>query len=218
MVSAKFAQNRSARYYKDVMDTELLHPTKVRLIDTVSTMLDGQSPYDILIENVLRESEVSRGSLYYHFGDFQSVIEQTLITRFSRGVDETTAMVREAADLATSQEDFWQRMYELTLRSQSPELAPRRAERARVIGMAGSNERFGVMLAAEQDRLNADFAAVISEVQAKGWARANISPHAIALFVQAYTLGRSLDDVANNKIDPREWNDLITLVTSTLHS
>jgi len=199
------------------MDTDTLHPTKVRLIDTVSTMLDGENPYDVLIENVLRESCVSRGSLYYHFGDFQALVEQTLVIRFSRGVDETISMIRAAADHANSQEDFWGRMYDLTVFSQSPELAPRRAERARVIGMAQSNERFKVLLAAEQDRLNADFAAIIEDVQAKGWARKNLSPHAIALFVQAYTLGRALDDVANNKVDPREWADLITLVTSTLH-
>lgn len=200
------------------MDTDTLHPTQVRLIDTVSTMLDGENPYNVLIENVLRESGVSRGSLYYHFGDFQALVEHTLVIRFSRGVDETISMIRAAADQANSQEDFWGRMYDLTLYSQSPGLAPRRAERARVIGMAQSNERFRVLLAEEQDRLNTDFASIIQEVQAKGWARQSLSPHAIALFLQAYTLGRSLDDLAKTKVDPREWADLITLVTSTLHS
>lgn len=198
------------------MNTDSYHPTQLRLIETVSTMLDGQAPYEILIENVLRESGVSRGSLYYHFGDFQALIERTLVIRFSAGVDETTAFMKRIVDSLSSAEEFWNGMQELTEYSQSPELAPRRAERARVIGMAGANDRFRTLLAAEQDRLTAEIIGVITEVQARGWARQDVSPHAVALFIQAYTLGRSLDDVSDHKVNPREWESLIELVTSAL--
>lgn len=198
------------------MNTDSYHPTQLRLIETVSTMLDGQAPYEILIENVLRESGVSRGSLYYHFGDFQALIERTLVIRFSAGVDETTAFMKRIVDSSSSAEEFWNGMQELTEYSQSPELAPRRAERARVIGMAGANDRFRTLLAAEQDRLTAEIIGVITEVQARGWARQDVSPHAVALFIQAYTLGRSLDDVSDHKVNPREWESLIELVTSAL--
>lgn len=198
------------------MNTDSYHPTQLRLIETVSTMLDGQAPYEILIENVLRESGVSRGSLYYHFGDFQALIERTLVIRFSAGVDETTAFMKRIVDSLSSAEEFWNGMQELTEYSQSPELAPRRAERARVIGMAGANDRFRTLLAADQDRLTAEIIGVITEVQARGWARQDVSPHAVALFIQAYTLGRSLDDVSDHKVNPREWESLIQLVTSAL--
>lgn len=195
-----------------------MHPTQVRLIETVSVMLDGAAPYEVLIESVLRESGVSRGSLYYHFGDFHALIEQTLILRFSRGVDETIEMMGHIASTATSQDEFWKRMHDVTVYSQSTELAPRRAERARVIGMAGSNDRFRKLLAAEQDRLTGEIIEMIQSVQAKGWVREGISPHAIALFIQAYTLGRALDDVSDHKVNPDEWVNLIRLVTSTLQN
>lgn len=198
------------------MLTDSLHPTQVRLIDTVSTMLDSNTPFDILIEKVLAESGVSRGSLYYHFGDFPALIEQTLIIRFSRGVDETTSMIRASVEEATSADDFWDRMRALNEFAQNPELAPRRAERARVLGMAGGNERFADLLALEQDRLNAEMTQVIAEAQSKGWVRQGVSPHAVALFLQAYTLGRALDDVADDKVVPDEWAALIMLVTSAL--
>lgn len=198
------------------METATLHPTQVRLIDTVSLMLDGTSPYEVLIESVLRESGVSRGSLYYHFGDFQALIERTLIIRFSRGVDETIEMMQHIASTSKSQDEFWTRMHEVTMYSQSAELAPRRAERARVIGMAGSNDRFRKLLAAEQDRLTGEIIEIIQAVQQQGWVRQEASPHAVALFIQAYTLGRALDDVSDNKVNPEEWASLIRLVTSTL--
>jgi AcrR family transcriptional regulator len=198
------------------METATLHPTQVRLIETVSLMLDGTSPYEVLIESVLRESGVSRGSLYYHFGDFQALIERTLIIRFSRGVDETIEMMQHIASTSKSQDEFWTRMHEVTMYSQSAELAPRRAERARVIGMAGSNDRFRKLLAAEQDRLTGEIIEIIQAVQQHGWVRQEASPHAVALFIQAYTLGRALDDVSDNKVNPEEWASLIRLVTSTL--
>lgn len=198
------------------MKTDSLHPTQVRLIETVSDMLDSSTPYDILIEKVLAESGVSRGSLYYHFGDFPALVEQTLIIRFSQGVDETTRRMREAVDAASSAEDFWDRMRALNEFAQNPEFAPRRAERARVLGMAGGNERFADLLAIEQDRLNIEMTEVIAEAQSKGWVRTEVSPHAVALFLQAYTLGRALDDVADEKVQPADWSALIMLVTSAL--
>jgi len=198
------------------MKTDSLHPTQVRLIETVSDMLDSSTPYDILIEKVLAESGVSRGSLYYHFGDFPALVEQTLIIRFSQGVDETTRRMREAVDAASSAEDFWDRMRALNEFAQNPEFAPRRAERARVLGMAGGNERFADLLAIEQDRLNTEMTEVIAEAQSKGWVRTEVSPHAVALFLQAYTLGRALDDVADEKVQPADWSALIMLVTSAL--
>lgn len=198
------------------MRTDTLHPTQVRLIDTVSAMLDSDAPYNILIEKVLAESGVSRGSLYYHFGDFPALVEQTLILRFSAGVDEGTRMMREALEQATSADDFWARMDAINQFAQNPERASHRAERARVVGMAGGNERFADMLAIEQDRLNAEMTDVVRQAQSRGWVRADVDPHAVALFLQAYTLGRALDDVADDKVKPSDWSALIMMVNSAL--
>lgn len=194
-----------------------MHPTQLRLIDTVSGMLDGEDPYGVLIERVLEESGVSRGSLYYHFGDFPALIEQTLLRRFSHGVDETIGMMEQIVQNATSEDDFWNRVHDLTVYSQSTELAPRRAERARVTGMAASNERFGKLLAQEQDRLTAAITDKFREAQLKGWVRKDVDPQALALFTQAYTMGRGLDDVAQEtKVSLENWSELIRLMMMNL--
>ena len=41
---------------------ETSHPTAQKLIETVSSMLDGENPNDILVDEVLKISGVSRGS------------------------------------------------------------------------------------------------------------------------------------------------------------
>lgn len=198
------------------MMPEELHPTAQQLIDTVSMMLDGQNPNDILIDDVLEKSGVSRGSLYHHFGDYSSLIEQTLIRRFSVNVDIDIKALAAVVKNATSKEDYWARMYKLNAVTQIPARASFRAERARIISLASSNERFGQLLAVEQERLTRSMAETIAAAQAQGWVTSAVSAQTIAVFLQAYAIGRAIDDIAETHIPQEEWLALIELVTSPL--
>lgn len=132
--------------------TDQLHPTAQKLMDTVSTMLDGHNPHDILVDEVLRISGVSRGSLYHHFGDFSALVQATLLRRFSANVALDGQAMWEVAEKATSEEDYWERIRHLSAATQVQSRAPIRAERARIIGMATSDEIFGQVLAREQEK------------------------------------------------------------------
>jgi hypothetical protein len=107
-------------------------------------------------------------------------------------------------------------MYEMSNDAQHPNRAHRRSERHRILGMAGSNARFGAMLAVEQERLTVTLMDAITVAQEKGWVRADLDPRAIAVFLQAYTLGRTVDDVAENHLYPEAWTALIKVVTGPL--
>jgi len=196
--------------------SDSVHPTKARLIETTSVMLDGADPQHIRIDDVLATSGVAKGSLYHHFGDFPALLEATLIFRFGKTVDRTTQIMDNNVRTSSSKEEFWERMHEVTLLTQNPELAHRRAERARAIGMAASSERFAKALAVEQNRLTESLASVVREAQSKGWVNVDLDPLAIAVFVQAYTLGRAVDDIATNRVNPDAWNTLIRTVVVPL--
>jgi AcrR family transcriptional regulator len=190
--------------------------TKERLINTVSQMLDGEHPQNILVEDVLTASGVARGSLYHHFGDFPALIEATLVRRFSAGVDFTNAVIADIVASSTSAAEFFERMYEMSIDTQDPERAHRRAERARELGMANSNLRFRAQLSVEQERLTNTLVEAVVSAQEKEWIRNDLDARAIAVFLQAYTLGRAVDDVAVTKVDPEAWNKLIRAVTEPL--
>jgi AcrR family transcriptional regulator len=190
--------------------------TKDRLINTVSEMLDGSTPQHILVEEVLAASGVARGSLYHHFGDFPALIEATLVRRFIVGVDYTNAIIADITATSTSATEFFARMYEMSEDAQHPDRAHRRAERARELGMAHSNERFRALLSVEQERLTNNLVDAINTAKEKGWVRNDLDSRAIAVFLQAYTLGRAVDDVAVTKVDPEAWNSLIRAVTAPL--
>lgn len=200
------------------MPFESMHPTKRLLMQTVSSMLDSDHPYDVLVENVLKQSGVSKGSLYHHFKDYPELVEQTLAWRFSQGVDESIEMMRSVRDEASNPDEFWQGIEHLTLYSQAPERAKFRAERARIIGVAAANDRFGPMLAAEQDRMTNAITEIIRDVQTRGWVNTAVDPRALAVFIQSYTLGRTIDDIAGEHVSAEAWTNLIRSVTQAFRS
>jgi hypothetical protein len=120
------------------------------------------------------------------------------------------------AETATSKDDYWNRIRSLSAATQVPERAPVRAERARLISLASSDLQFARALAAEQDRLTNSMGEAIAVAQGKGWVNQNLDPRAVATFLQAYSLGRAVDDVAENPLNNEAWLAVIDTVIASL--
>ena len=52
--------------------------------------------------------------------------------------------------------------------------------------------------------------------ETKGWININVDPHAAAVLVQAYTLGKVVDDISPQQIDEQAWVDLISQLVDRL--
>lgn len=185
------------------------HPTAEKLVQTVSGMLESENPHDILVDEVLRISGVKRGSLYHFFGDFPSLVRATLLHRFSENVAADGAAMRAVAENATSKEDYWNKIRTLSALTQIPERSAWRAERARLVSLASSDADFADALALEQQRVTDAVAGAISTAQDKGWVDPELNPHAIAVFLQAYSLGRTVDDVSAQHIENASWQHVV---------
>lgn len=193
------------------------HPTRERLIATMADLLDKKAPEQINVDEVLNVSGISKGSLYHHFEDFSDLLEVAYLRRFAAYVDLSSDAIAEIIATSTSRDELLNGLREITRRTQAPDLASLRLERLRAIGLAGGNERFRARLAVEQQRLTDVLADLVRESQAKGWCRPDFSPHVIAVFIQAYTLGRVLDEIAESPIDNDEWVAFIDhMVSATL--
>jgi hypothetical protein len=59
-------------------------------------------------------------------------------------------------------------------------------------------------------------ASSISIAQKKGWVTNNLDSRAIALFLQAYSLGRAVDDVAGKPVDNKSWQQVVEVIISSL--
>lgn len=183
---------------------------------TMVEMLDGPDPEHVTVEDVLNESGISRGSLYHHFADFEELHETGLAFRITEWVNESAAALENIVATAQTKEDIRAGIGAITLVTQDVGRRLNRLERARAFGLAGFSDRFQVVLGAEQVRMTHALRDLIVVGQQKGWIRQDIDPTAVAVFVQAYTLGRVVDDISPEKVDPDKWVDLVNQVVDML--
>jgi AcrR family transcriptional regulator len=188
------------------------HPTRDRLIETMVELLDGSDPEHITADQVLSASGVSKGSLYHHFEDFEDLLEAALIARFSVNVDVTIDTMSKILATVNSRDEMLEALRELNVYNQAQSRSSYRLERARAAGLTYSSPRFHDALGKEQERLTEAFIDLFKEAQNKGWMSTDIDARAAAVFVQAYTVGRVVDDIAPEKVDPDAWISLIMVV------
>ena len=188
------------------------HPTRLKLRDAVVAMMETTPPEDIHSEFVLQETGISRGSLYHHYEDFTELLEDAMLFRFATGVEASTAVIAGIVSTARDRDDFLSMLESVTRATQSRKRADVRFERARMLAMAQHNERFRLKLGAVQDQLTDALTACISQAQEKGWANPNFQARTLAVFIQAYTLGRIVDDVSGEPMNDGDWENLITVI------
>ncbi len=185
------------------------HPTKTLLLDTAVRLLATTAIEDLTIDMVLEASGVSRGPLYHHYEDFPDLLEHALVALFATHVDESIEVFEKAVDHATTKADLANKVNELTQITQQPDRAGRRMQRVVVFANAQNSPRLRAMLGEEQQRLTTAVADALARAQAKGWINPDVHPRALAAFVQAYTLGRVVDDIDPTPVPPEEWIRLV---------
>ena len=195
-----------------------IHPTKERLILTTVELMGGDHPDKVHVDQVLTTSGISKGSLYHHFEDFSELIESALIYRFSLNVDRNIDAITNLVTSVANREDFFQGLGHITAMTQGAELASIRFERARALGIAGNSDRFRLQLGVEQQRVTDALTDLFREAQSKGWLNSEFDPRAAAVFIQAYTLGKVVDDVTPDPMSHEAWIALISRVVEKAFS
>lgn len=193
-----------------------MHPTKQLLLDTAVALIDEFGPQGFTVETLLDRSSISKGSLYHHFQDFGDVIDQAQLRRFSRYVDADIAGMTAVLSSATSREEMLERFDRLVAVSNDPARVKSRADRAVIVGSSYGSDAFRKELGKEQQRLTDAIADLAREAQERGWVRRNHAPETIAVFIQAYALGRILDDVSEQPLDHAMWGKVVKDVLSAI--
>ena len=188
------------------------HPTKQLLIDTAVRLLDTVPAEQLTCDEVLNESGVSRGSLYHHFEDYPDLVEHALAARFATSVDESIRTIATVLEHATTLDEFRASIMAFSRDTQSPERQVRRFDRVVAFASATNSDRYRAALAQQQQRLTDAQADLIAEGQRRGWIRAEIDPQVASVFVQAYTLGRVVDDMSTHPLSSEAWAGFIELI------
>lgn len=188
------------------------HPTKSQLIDTTVLILNEKLPSEIAVDEILEKSGISKGSLYHHFEDLGELLEVAQVTKYAQWVDRSIVVITQLVSSAKTREDLLIGLKKMTRLTQDPALATTRYGRARAIASAEHSPRFQMALAAEQARLTDALIDLIQEARNKGFFSSEFDARACAVLVQAYTLGKMVDDFVTEPMDPEAWYALIDLI------
>ena len=191
---------------------ERLHPTKRLLLETVIKLLDTKKPEEILSDEVLQISGISKGSMYYHYKDWFEIIEDAICERFGRYVDKSVELCENAINKSKTRDDLVNFLKQVTRETQKPEQLAIRYARVQAIAMASQSDRMKKKLGAVQERLTESLEDLFREAKERGWANEGMNPRAVAVLVQAYTFGHVVDDFTPEHMEIEAWYRLIDQV------
>lgn len=192
------------------------HPTRQKLIEAAAELMQDHAPEAITTDMVLAHSGISKGSLYHHFEDLADLVETVLITQFSKIVDENAVFLRETIENAQSSGEILAKLRSLTETLQAADRRSARVNRARLIVFSHDNPRLAKKLADEQNRLTSAYRDTIKLGIRRGLVRPDINPFAMAVFIQSFTLGKLIDDIAHDHVPQAAWVDLVMNVIDEL--
>ena len=186
--------------------------TRAKLLQTAVEMLDDLPEKDVTASEILRRTGIARGSLYHFWSNIGELLEEAYIVRYSRNVAEGSKAIKNLLDKSNTKEEFFEGLAQITAVTQNPKRKSNRYERARILGMAEKNHSFRKALGQVQQELTDTLTEQVMSAQSRGWVTRELDPRTIAVLIQAYTLGKVVDDVVENQMNPDHWNQLIGLI------
>jgi AcrR family transcriptional regulator len=183
--------------------------TRLNLIQATSDLMDLHAIEDISASMVLERAGASKSSMYHFFEDFSDLLEETYVVRFGENVRESIAVIEKIIARSTTKEEFFVALDRLTATTQARENASLRFKRARKLARSERHEKFRNSLGALQQQLTDSLTSAFEQAQEKGFLNKNFEARTGAVFIQAYTLGRIVDDITENHMNDADWEKLI---------
>jgi AcrR family transcriptional regulator len=183
--------------------------TRQNLIKATSDLMDLHAIEDISATMVLERAGASKSSMYHFFEDFSDLLEETYVVRFGETVRTSILVIEKIIAKSNTKEEFFVALDRLTEATQDRKLAPIRFSRARELARSERHEKFQKSLGALQQKLTDSLTLAFETAQEKGFLNKNFEARTGAVFIQAYTLGRIVDDVTTTHMNDDDWEKLI---------
>jgi len=172
---------------------------------------EGESAVRVL--EVARKAGFSVRMIYYFFGDREGLIEAARARQFmGRGMEDVAAIAR-LVDASPDLEAFRAGVKRIIAAGLEGPRAEARLSRASVIGALWKRPRLAEVIQAEQLKVLSSLEAVVQRAQVRGFLDPSVPARAFAAFMQAYSFGKVMADVAGpNAVPDPEWAQVIERV------
>lgn len=191
------------------------HPTARALVDSALELLKDHAVHEVTLELVLQKSGISVGSLYHHFKDFSGLMDQALTEKYAQFTQVNVDGMAKVLQLSKSANEYHDNIMKLLEFTHSESNAELRKARAYVLSQATVRPGLGDQLRKVQTDLTAKLAEIIAEAQGNGWIQSNVNPIVLSTFIQAYGVGRIVDDLSDPQMDNENWTKFLKHMIST---
>ena len=186
-------------------NSQPLHPTAQKLVDTVIEMLNETSYHDIKSENVLTRSGISRGPLYHHFENFDDLVETAQAQIYAKYAGGIIVAMEKLILSQTNPLLVRREISKLVHITASQNVRVIRWQCLGVLDNSAALRNFRNKLWSTQEAINQKWIRTYQLCLDRGWADPSIDPRAFAYMMQSIILGRVFDDIAPTKIEEELW-------------
>jgi AcrR family transcriptional regulator len=181
------------------------------VLKAVIRRLEESGESHLTIDDILLETGVSKGSLYYHFGDREGLIYAARIAQYSSYLENDSEELRSGLLTCTTFEQFVENLLGLTILSMQKNDRKIRAMRLNTISSAYGRPDLWYALQEKQHQYTNAITEVFQYGQKMGWVRTDITAHALGVFVQGHALSRILVDLDHNELEAESWVKVMKL-------
>ena len=181
------------------------------VLKAVIRRLEESGESHLTIDDILLETGVSKGSLYYHFGDREGLIYAARIAQYSTYLQNDSEELRSGLLTCTTFEQFVENLLGLTILSMQKNDRKIRAMRLNAISSAYGRPDLWYALQEKQHQYTNAITEVFQYGQKMGWVRTDITAHALGVFVQSHALSRILVDLDHNELEAESWVKVMKL-------
>jgi AcrR family transcriptional regulator len=171
-------------------------------------MLDSGGEGSLRLADVSKQSGVSIGSLYHHFGSRTGLIAAARERQFRDGLSYRGQIDARTYLASTSPSDFMELFDEMLQTSEALEVAAGRRHRFELIGAAATRPQdLPGVIALETAYLSAG-EEIGQELYDRGWLRDGIEPRAFALFLHSVSMARVVRDL-DDSVSTDAWRRIV---------
>lgn len=179
-------------------------PTRTRILEAAVRVMNEDGFDRFNVKRVLELAGVSRATLYNHFQDVDALIEAALVETFDQelrqSVTTISGILAESSDRQAFRKALRQFVDGL---ARIPTIV--RLRRTHTIALTSTRPALAAAVSVVQEGITDAFEMLLRTSEARGFTRVDLDLRAVAVLLQAASVGRIIDDATTDRINDKRW-------------
>jgi AcrR family transcriptional regulator len=198
--------------------TPAMHPTKRLILDAALTDMEVTGEASIRINSILEKTGLTNGSLYYHFGSREQLIQEVISERFLGTVTSGLQAFAQGLAQVASTESLFVFLRQELVRIGTPSVRQQRIRRFGAMGAALPRPEVIERIVKDQARYFDLAGETLAQLQQQGIMNAEIDAREFAAWFLGLSLSRLLSDLDPISKPDESWTEftyaaLVTILT-----